>query len=183
MRRARGTGCCSRRARRNPMQHEVHRQASTRHRATPRAATVRYAAQQARLNANAEGIHAEHANGPGAGAALHGSHRTIEPGESAPRRVLLSYPRVLRASACICVKPCLLRREPLDAAGSEGTHLAACRQVTHAPIEASARACSVAAEPHAPEAIARAVLLTVSPRSAHETMARLVRDRSGCYFI
>src|ERR1700761_6924544 len=145
------------------MHHEAHRQPRTPHRASPPRGNVRYAAQQERFNANAEGIHAEHANGPGAGAAFHGSHRTIEPGESAPRRVLLSYPRVLRASACICVKPCLLRREPLDAAASEGTHLAACRQVPHAPIEASARACSVAAEPHAPEAVARVALPTVSP--------------------
>ena len=62
------------------MHHEAHCQAPTPHRASPRAARVRYAAQQARLNANAEGIHAEHANGPGAGAAFHSRHGTTEPG-------------------------------------------------------------------------------------------------------
>jgi hypothetical protein len=37
--------------------------------------------------------------------------------------------------------------------------------------------------PHAQRAVARSVLLTVSPRSAHETMARLARDRSVRYFV
>jgi hypothetical protein len=62
--------------------------------------------------------------------------------------------------------------------------LAARWQESHAPIRAAvpyARACSVAAEPHAPEAVARPAPRTVSPQSAHETMARLARDRSVRY--
>jgi hypothetical protein len=85
--------------------------------------------------------------GPGAGALLHSRHRPTEPGEPPPLRLLLSYSRVQRPSACICVNPCLLRREPLDAA-SGGRRLAARRQEPHAPVQAavpSARACSVAA--------------------------------------
>ena len=43
---------------------------------------------------------------------LHGTPRTTERGEPTPRRLLLSHPRLQRPSACIRVKPCLLRREP-----------------------------------------------------------------------
>ena len=80
--------------------------------ASPGAATVRHAAKQERLNADAEKMHAKHADGPGSGTALHGRHRTTEPGE--PHRGGRSCPiRVhQRPSACICVKPCLLRRAP-----------------------------------------------------------------------
>ncbi len=49
-----------------------------------RAATVRHATKQARLNADAEKMHAKHADRPGSGTARHGRHRTAEPGE--PRR-------------------------------------------------------------------------------------------------
>ncbi len=52
----------------------------------PQGCGTRHSKQE--LNANAEGIHAEHANGPGAGAAFHSRHGTTEPGEPAPRRLL-----------------------------------------------------------------------------------------------
>jgi hypothetical protein len=75
-----------------------------------RAATVRHMAKEERFNADAERCTLMHADGPGASTVLHGRHRTTEPGE--PRRCGRSCPiRVdQRASDCICVKPCLLRR-------------------------------------------------------------------------
>ena len=126
----------TRRGGRTRMRHQAHRQAPAPHPAAPREATVRHAAQQAEPNANAEGMHAKDANGPGAGAALRSRHGTTEPRPPAPVRQPLSHSRVLRASACISVKPCLLRREPLDAAGQRA-HLAAHRQEPHAPIQAA----------------------------------------------
>jgi hypothetical protein len=52
-------------------------------------------------------MHAKHADGPGSGMAVHGSDRSAVPRGAAPVRQPLSHLRVLRASACICVKPWL----------------------------------------------------------------------------
>jgi hypothetical protein len=57
-------------------------------------------------------MHAKHADGPEPGMAVHGSDRGTTPWRAAPVRHPLPHPRVLRPSACICVKPCLLRRAP-----------------------------------------------------------------------
>ncbi len=99
-----------------------------------RAATVRHAAKQARLNADAEQMHAKHADGPGSGTVLHGRHRTTEPGE--PRRYGPSCPiRVhRRPSACICVRPCLLRRAPIAAATVLGSDARARTPCTNSPV-------------------------------------------------
>lgn len=56
-----------------------------------------------------EGMHAKHANGPRSRTVPHGGYRATEPGGAAPVRQPLAYSRVWRPSACICVKPCLLR--------------------------------------------------------------------------
>jgi hypothetical protein len=101
--------------------------------------------------------------GPGAGALLHGRHRTTESGEPAPMRLLLSYPRVPRPSACIRVKPCLLRREPLDAA-REGTHRDARRQEPHAPIQTAAP--SARGSGPCPIGVHRWFQILASPRAA-----------------
>src|SRR6202012_442782 len=78
-------------------------------RGSPGRRPVRHAAQEARLNADAEGMHAKHANGPRSRTVPHGGYRATEPGGAAPVRQPLAYSRVLRPSAFICVKPCLLR--------------------------------------------------------------------------
>jgi hypothetical protein len=64
---------------------------------------------------------AEHADGPEAGMDLHGNHRPAGPDGAAPAPWSLSHPRVQRPSACICVKPCLLHREPHLARGEPGS--------------------------------------------------------------
>jgi len=128
---------------------------------------------------------------------------------AAPVRQPLSHSRVLRASACICVTSFLLRRAPHAAPPDPGpcaqaripcTNSPACRRwlfeqtgsrhhrvlpEPHAPIRAAFAADNSQGRetPHAQRAVARPALPTVSPRSAHETMARLVRDRSGCYSV
>ena len=71
--------------------HEAHRPTPMPHRASPRAATVRSAAQQERLNADAEGIHAEHADGAwGRRAASQQTSHNRTPGS--PRRCVCSCP-------------------------------------------------------------------------------------------
>jgi hypothetical protein len=111
------------------------------------------------------------------GTAIHGDRRKTNPGE----RRRSGGPCPIGVHRCASVVPnfCLVARRsrPPEVITTSRTPI---------PIRAAvpyARACSVAAEPHAPEAIARAVLPTVSPRSAHETMARLARDRSVRYSI
>jgi hypothetical protein len=54
------------------------------------------------------------------GTVLHGRHRTDRTRGAAPIVPPLSDPRVLRASACICVMPCSLRRAPHVAATGLG---------------------------------------------------------------
>ena len=132
------------------------------------------------FNANAEGMHAKYANGPEAGAARHGGHRTTEPGEPAPRQLLLIVSSACFAciglhlrkdSSCVDARRTLLRPTPDPARKSE----------PHAPIRAAFSArqqpgrgntpCTRSSRPvHAAHRLAR---------SAHETMARLVRDWSG----
>ena len=82
--------------------------APMRGRGSPGRRPVRHAAKEARLNADAEGMHAKHANGPRSRTVPHGGHRASAPGGAAPVRQPLADRRVLRPSACICVKPCSL---------------------------------------------------------------------------
>ncbi len=52
-------------------------------------------------------MHAKHADGPEPGMVVHGSDRSTTPWKAAPVWQPLSHLRVLRTSACICVKPLL----------------------------------------------------------------------------
>ncbi len=52
-------------------------------------------------------MHANHADGPEPGMVVHGSDRSTTPWRAAPVWQPLSHLRVLRTSACICVKPLL----------------------------------------------------------------------------
>jgi hypothetical protein len=80
-------------------------------------------------------MHTEHANGPGASAVLHGRHRTTEPGEPAPRRLL---PHLSACSASICLHPRkTLLASPRPARCRDGTPNSASRPEPHAPIQAA----------------------------------------------
>jgi len=80
-------------------------------------------------------MHTEHANGPGASAVLHGRHRTTEPGEPAPRRLL---PHLSACSASICLHPRkTLLASPRPARCRDGTPNSSSRPEPHAPIQAA----------------------------------------------
>ena len=83
-------------------------------------------------------MHAKHADGPESGMVVHGSDRSDRARGAAPVRRPLSHPRVLRTSACICVKPLLA--SPRAARCCDGPRIAARQPKPHAPIRLPAAA-------------------------------------------
>ena len=124
-------------------------------------------------------------------------------GSPCPIRVFCVHlPASALRLSCFDARRTLLRRTP-DRARKPGYHapirppaaagsssrpeadiIACCQNPMHQFAPALRQDNSQGREtPHAQRAVARSVLLTVSPRSAHETMARLARDRSVRYFV
>jgi hypothetical protein len=107
-----------------------------------RGGTVRRGRQARKVLRRCRQMDAKHADGPEIGMVVHGSDRSTTPWTAAPMRQPLSHPRVLRPSACICVKPFWLRREPLDAAPDPGSCAPAKTPCTNSP---ACRRCAVRA--------------------------------------
>lgn len=106
-----------------PVRREARCQAPTPHRASPRRPQCGTRHRKKDSTQMQQRCTLMHADRPEAGMVPHGRHRIANPGE--PRRCGRPCPiRVPpRPSACICARPCLLRRGPL-AAASGGTHVA-----------------------------------------------------------